>query len=103
MGTEYWWNDTDWGKQSAALVERYWQGETEVLGEKLSQCHFFHHNTHMDLPEIEPGPERWQARTKNLIHGKNLHKTNIKPELYINIQSVPRSKHTPSLLYKPVS
>ena len=24
-------------------------------------------------------------------------------ELYIKIQSVPRSKHTPSLLYKPVS
>jgi hypothetical protein len=26
-----------------------------------------------------------------------------KPQLYINIQSVPRSKHTQSLLYKPVS
>jgi len=24
-------------------------------------------------------------------------------ELYLNIQSVPRSKHAPSLLYKPVS
>jgi hypothetical protein len=25
------------------------------------------------------------------------------PELYVNIQSVPRSKHTPSQLYKPVN
>jgi hypothetical protein len=25
------------------------------------------------------------------------------PELYMKIQSVPRSKHTPSQLYKPVS
>jgi hypothetical protein len=25
------------------------------------------------------------------------------PELYVNIQSVPRSKHSPPRLYKPVS
>ena len=39
-----------------------------------------------------------QIRTKhiNTLCGQNV-------ELYIKIQSVPRSKHTPSQLYKPVS
>ena len=39
-----------------------------------------------------------QIHTKhiNTLCGQNV-------ELYINIQSVPRSKHTPSQLYKPVS
>ena len=39
-----------------------------------------------------------QIHTKhvNTLCGQNV-------ELYIKIQSVPRSKHTPSQLYKPVS
>jgi hypothetical protein len=34
-------------------------GETEVLGENLPQCRFFHHKPHM-LPGREPGPPRWE-------------------------------------------
>jgi hypothetical protein len=45
-------------------VEWEWVGETEVLGETLSQCPFVHHKTHMAWPGIEPGPPRWDAGDK---------------------------------------
>jgi hypothetical protein len=35
-------------------------GETEVLGENLSQCRFVNHKPHM-LPVREPVPPRWEA------------------------------------------
>jgi hypothetical protein len=35
-------------------------GETEVLGENLPQCRFFHHKPHT-LPVREPGPLRSEA------------------------------------------
>jgi hypothetical protein len=35
-------------------------GETEVLGENLSRCRFFHHKPHM-LTGHEPGPPWWEA------------------------------------------
>jgi len=41
MGMGHWWNDTDRGKL------KYWE-------RKLSQCHFFHHQSHTDWPGIEP-------------------------------------------------
>ena len=42
----------------------------------------------------------------NTLCGQNVELLNVKPggtELHIKIQSLPRSKHTPSRLYKPVS
>jgi hypothetical protein len=42
-------------------VERELPGETEVLGENLSQRHFVHYKSHMTSPEIEPGLPRWEA------------------------------------------
>jgi hypothetical protein len=36
-------------------------GETEVLGENLSESHTFHHKLHMTLPEIKPEPLWWKA------------------------------------------
>jgi len=41
----------------------------------------------------------------NTLCGQNVELLNVKllvTELYREIQSVPRSKHSPSLLYKPV-
>jgi hypothetical protein len=43
------------------LVERILAGETEVLGENLSQRHLVHHKFHMTRPRLEPGPPRWEA------------------------------------------
>jgi hypothetical protein len=43
------------------LVERKLIGETEVLGENLTQRHIFHHKSHMSRPGLEPGPPRWEA------------------------------------------
>jgi hypothetical protein len=37
------------------LVNDDWQGETDVLGENLTQCRFVHQKPHK-LPGREPGP-----------------------------------------------
>jgi hypothetical protein len=42
-------------------VEWELAGETEVLGENLSQCHFVHHKSRMTWPGIEPGPPGSEA------------------------------------------
>jgi hypothetical protein len=44
------------------FVEWRLAGETEVLGENLSQRHYVHHKSHLTRPGIEPGPPRWEAR-----------------------------------------
>jgi hypothetical protein len=43
------------------LVEWKLRGETEVLGENLSQCHFVHYKSHMTWPGLEPGPPPLEA------------------------------------------
>jgi hypothetical protein len=43
------------------LVEWELAGETEVLGENLSQCHFLHQKFHITWPGIEPGPPWWDS------------------------------------------
>jgi hypothetical protein len=43
------------------LVEWRLVGETEVLGENLSQRHFVHHKSHMTRTGFEPGPPRCEA------------------------------------------
>jgi hypothetical protein len=43
------------------LVERTLAGETEVLGENLSQRHLVYHKTHMTRSELKPGPPLWEA------------------------------------------
>jgi hypothetical protein len=37
------------------------RGKPKYSGKNLSQFHFVHHKSHMDLPGIEPGPPGWEA------------------------------------------
>ena len=78
MGMEHWWNGADrgnwntgrvilysvggrWMNGYGVLVEWYWQGRTELLGEKLVTCHFVRNKSHMNWPGIETEPPRWEA------------------------------------------
>jgi phage FluMu gp28-like protein len=46
---------------------------------------------------------RGEKERSYTLRGGSAVKTKNLPKLHLNSQSVPRSKHTPSLLYKPVS
>jgi hypothetical protein len=48
------------------LVEWWLAGETEVLGENLLQCHFFHHKSHMTWPGANPGRRGGKPATNRL-------------------------------------
>jgi hypothetical protein len=49
-------------------VERL-AGETEVLGENLLQCRFFHQISHMTWPGLEPGRRGGKQATNRLSYG----------------------------------
>jgi hypothetical protein len=49
-------NDDERGAIGGCLT-----GETEVLGENLSQCNFVHHKSHITGSRLEPGLPRWKA------------------------------------------
>jgi len=70
------WNDTDRGEP------KYWK-------KYLYHSDTDHHRSHMDWPGIERGLQQSEAVTHS-----------DKPQLYsyLNIQLVPRSKHSPSRL-----
>jgi len=53
------WKVIEIGELSIGSMKR---NENKQYSKKhLSQCHSFHHNTHMDWPEIECGSPWWQA------------------------------------------
>jgi hypothetical protein len=51
------------------LVEWWLEGETEVLGANLPQCHFVHHKPHMLYPDANPGRRSGKPATNRLSHG----------------------------------
>ena len=83
-----------WMNGYGALVEWYWQGKTEVLGDKLSQWHFVHHKSHKDWPGIEPG-----LATNRMRRGTAFRSSKSD----VQIQSVHHREHNPSPLQTPTS
>jgi hypothetical protein len=59
----------EWLINVERLVEWECGGQTKVLWETPSQCHFVHHKSHVTWPRIEPEPEQQQQQ---LIHSNYL-------------------------------
>jgi hypothetical protein len=53
-------------------VERELAGETEVLGESLSQCHFVHLKPQILCPDANPGRRVGNSATNLLSYGTTL-------------------------------
>jgi len=69
INTEHWWNDTD-------------RRKPKYSDRNLSQCQSVHYESNTNWPGIDP----------------RLLKTKFFPVLFLNIQSVPRSKHSVSVI-----
>jgi hypothetical protein len=55
---------------SGAPVEWNWQGKTDNSEKNLSQCHFVHHKSRMDLTwDRTPGLRGERPATNRLSHG----------------------------------
>jgi hypothetical protein len=67
-------------------VECELAGKTEVPGEKLLQCHFVDHKSHMTLPELEPR----KPATNRLSYGTARH-------MFYSFFEVRRTEHKPYL------
>jgi hypothetical protein len=65
------------------LVEWKLTEETEVLRENLSQCHPFHHKSHMTWPGIEPGYRGGKPANKHLSYGTTFHMLQLPPPLIL--------------------
>jgi hypothetical protein len=51
------------------LVEWWLAGETEVLGENLTQCHSVHYKSYMTWPDANPGRRGEKPMTNRLNYG----------------------------------
>jgi len=78
MSVEHCWNDAD-------------RGRWECWEKNLFQGHFVRRKSHRTKPVSNPGPCGWRPATDHLKHESST-------ELYLNIQSVPRSKHSVSVI-----
>ena len=70
----------------------FWKRKKKYPQETLSQCPFVQDKYQMDWPVIEPSLPYWEAAWSK--SGSSLN---------TKTQVVPRSKHTPSQLWKPIS
>jgi hypothetical protein len=65
-------DDDDDGDDCGVIGEWKLAGETEVLGENLTQWHFAHHKSHMTWTRLGSGPPRWETgdQPPELWHGQ---------------------------------
>jgi hypothetical protein len=73
-------------------------GEKQKYSDKnLSQCHLVHDKSQLSNLKLNPGLRGETPASNRQSHGA-AYRECVKLELHIKIQSVPRSKHTPSRL-----